>query len=157
MQLWGHRSDPYWPTYTLNTLKGWPSQLPLVLPGFWLRYVDDAFVIQQEEHKQTFLEHINNVDPAIKFNVENNQQDGAIPFLDIIVKPQADNTLSLTVYRKHTHTQTNIFSGTGTIIWQPKFSVISTPTQGLGLFVLNQNSSTRNTTPQGGTYQMQVS
>ena len=63
-----------------------------------------SFVIQQEEHKQNFLERINNVDPAIKFTVENNQQDGAIPFLDTIVKPEADNTLSLIVYRKPIHT-----------------------------------------------------
>ena len=47
--------------------------------------MDDTFVIQQEEHKQNLLEHINNVDPAINFTVESNQQDGAIPFLDTIV------------------------------------------------------------------------
>ena len=50
-----------------------------------------------------FLEDINNVDPAIKFTVENNKQDGAIPFLDTTVKFQADNTLSLAIYRKPTH------------------------------------------------------
>ena len=69
-----------------------------------MRYVDDIFVIQQEEHKQNVLEHINKVDPAIKFTVEGNQQDGAIAFLDTIVKPEADNTLSLTIYRKPMHT-----------------------------------------------------
>ena len=42
--------------------------------------VDDKFVIQQEEHKEIFLEHINKVDPAMKFTVESNQQDGAIPY-----------------------------------------------------------------------------
>ena len=47
--------------------------------------MDDTFVIQQEEHIQIFLEHINKVDYAIKFTVESNQQDGAIPFLDTIV------------------------------------------------------------------------
>ena len=66
--------------------------------------MDDTFVIQKEEHKQNFLEHINNVDPAIKFTVEDNKENGAIPFLDAIVKPEADNTLSITVYRKPTHT-----------------------------------------------------
>ena len=69
-----------------------------------MRYVDDTCVIQQEEHKQIFLEHINKVDPAIMFRVESSQQDGTIPFLDTIVKPEADNTLSFTVYRKPTHT-----------------------------------------------------
>ena len=39
-------------------------------PRLWLRYVVDTFVIQQEEHKQNILDHINNVDPAIKFTME---------------------------------------------------------------------------------------
>ena len=73
-------------------------------PRLWIRYIDDTFVIQQEEHKQIFLEHINKVDPAIKFTVESNQQNGSIPFLDTIVKTEADYTLSLTVYRKPMHT-----------------------------------------------------
>ena len=73
-------------------------------PQLWLRYVDDTFVIQKEEYKQNFLEHINSVDPAIKFTVEDTKQDGAIPFLDTLVKPEADNTLSITVYRKPIHT-----------------------------------------------------
>ena len=33
-------------------------------PRLWLRYVDDTFVIQQEEQKHNFLKHINNVDPC---------------------------------------------------------------------------------------------
>ena len=73
-------------------------------PRLWLRFVDDTFVIQKEENKQNFHEHINNVDLAIKFTVEDNRQDGAIPFLHTLVKPEADNTLSITVYRKPTHT-----------------------------------------------------
>ena len=64
----------------------------------WMRYVGDAFFIQEEGQKQTFLEHINKVDPAIKFTVEGNQENGAIPFLDSLVKPEADNTLSITVW-----------------------------------------------------------
>ena len=66
--------------------------------------MDDAFVIQKEIHKQDFLQDITIVDTAIQFTVENNKQDGAIPFLDTIVKPEADGNLSITVYRKLTHT-----------------------------------------------------
>ena len=51
-----------------------------------------------------FLQHINSVDLAIKFTVEDNKENGSIPFLDTIVKPEADSTLSITVYRKPTHT-----------------------------------------------------
>ena len=36
--------------------------------------------------------------------MEDNKEDGFIPFLDTIVKPEADDTLSITVYRKPTHT-----------------------------------------------------
>ena len=54
----------------------------------WLRYVDETFVIQKEEHKQDILEHINSVDLAIKFIVEDNKEDGAIPFLNTIFKPE---------------------------------------------------------------------
>ena len=66
--------------------------------------MDDTFVIHNEVNKQGFLQHINSVDPAIKFTFEDNKEDGSIPFLDTIVKPEADGTLSITVYRKPTHT-----------------------------------------------------
>ena len=54
--------------------------------------------------KKDFLQHINSVDPAIKFTGEDNKEDGSIPFLDTIVKPEGDGGLSITVYRKPTHT-----------------------------------------------------
>ena len=73
-------------------------------PMFCHRYVDDTFVIHKEVNKQGFLQHINSVDPAIRFTMEDNKEDGSIPFLDTIVKPEADGTLSTTVYRKPTHT-----------------------------------------------------
>ena len=66
--------------------------------------MDDTFVIHKEVSKQDFLQHINSVDPAIKFTVEDNKEDGSIPFLDTMVKPEADGGLSITVYRKPTHT-----------------------------------------------------
>ena len=70
----------------------------------WLRYVSDTCVIQQEDHKQNFLEHIKSVDPAMKFTVEDNKDDGAILFLDTAVKPEPGGGLSITVYRKPTYT-----------------------------------------------------
>ena len=70
----------------------------------WFRFVDDTFVTQQEAHKQLFPEHINNIDPALKFTVEGNQENGAIPFLDTSVKIEVDNSLAISVYRKPTNT-----------------------------------------------------
>ena len=82
-----------------------------------------------EANKQSFLQHINSVDPAIRFTVEDNKEDGSIPFLDTIVKPEADGSLSITVYRKPTHTDQN-FSGTVTITYQP--SLVSSKPSPIG-------------------------
>ena len=66
--------------------------------------MDDTWVIQKQAHKQEFLDHTNSVDPAIKFTVEGTQANGVIPFLDTLVTPLADNSLSFQVYQKPTHT-----------------------------------------------------
>ena len=73
-------------------------------PRLWMRYLNDTFGIQQEWQKQTLLEHINKVDPAIKFTVEDNQENDTIPLHDTLVKPETDNTPLITVYRKPSHT-----------------------------------------------------
>ena len=39
-------------------------------PRIWNRYVDDTFVIQQQTHREDFLQHINCVDLYIQFTVE---------------------------------------------------------------------------------------
>ena len=87
-----------WSTLSKKALRTAPHP-----PRLWQRYVDDTFVIQKEVNKQDFLQHINSVDPAIQFTV-NNKEDGGIPFLDPIFKPEADGCLSITVYRKPTST-----------------------------------------------------
>ena len=66
--------------------------------------MDDTWVIQQQLSKQAFLDHINSIDPAIKFTAEGTQGNRAIPFLDILITSQADNSLSISVNHKPTHT-----------------------------------------------------
>ena len=39
-------------------------------PHLWLRHVNDTFVIQEIEHSQKLLQHINTQDPHIQFTVE---------------------------------------------------------------------------------------
>ena len=65
--------------------------------------MDDTLVINQAEHSQDLLQHINNQDPHIQFTVEPTQQ-GSLPFLDTLVTIQPDNTFNTSVYRKPTHT-----------------------------------------------------
>ena len=73
-------------------------------PRIWKRYVDDTFVLQDQAHKDEFLQHINTVDPSIQFTVEEAKEDGSIPFLDTIIRQEADETFTIGVHRKPTHT-----------------------------------------------------
>ena len=70
-------------------------------PRYLFRFVDSTFLIPKQSHKQLLLDHI---DPAIRFTVEDNQENVSIPFLATLVKHEADNSLSITVYHKSTHT-----------------------------------------------------
>ena len=57
--------------------------------------------------------------------MENNKEDGSILFLNTIVKPEADVTLSITVYRKPTHTDQDLQWDSHHYL-SAKFSVIHT-------------------------------
>ena len=89
--------------------------------------MDDTWVIQQRVNKQEFLEHINSIDPAIKFTVEGIQGNESIPFLDTLVTPEVYASLSFTVYTNPL-IQTSTYSGIATIILSAKYSVIGTLT-----------------------------
>ena len=39
-------------------------------PSLWLRYVDDTFVVIHEYDVESFTNHINSIDPHIKFTIE---------------------------------------------------------------------------------------
>ena len=60
--------------------------------SIWKRYVDDTFVLQHQSHKEEFLQHINTVDASIQFTVDEAKKDGSIPFLDTIIRQEADGT-----------------------------------------------------------------
>ena len=62
-------------------------------PRIWKRYVDDTFVVIDSARKKKFLDHINNMDPHIKFTTEDAKPDESIPFMDTIVMPQPDYSL----------------------------------------------------------------
>ena len=94
-------------------------------PRFWHRYVDDTFVIHKEVNKQGFLQHINSVDPAIKFTVEDNKEDGSIPSWTPLLN-QRLMTHCPSLCTGNPLIQTSTYSGTVTITSQPS-SVLSTP------------------------------
>ena len=73
-------------------------------PYLWKRFVDDTFTIIMSSEKERFLAHLNTIDSNIQFTSEECREDGSMPFLDILLTPREDGSLSTTVYRKPTHT-----------------------------------------------------
>ena len=73
-------------------------------PSLWNRFVDDTFVILEAQYKDELFHHINSLDENIKFTAENTKADGSMPFLDTLVTPESDGSLSSTVHRRPTHT-----------------------------------------------------
>ncbi|XP_068756315.1 uncharacterized protein [Montipora capricornis] len=72
-------------------------------PLFWKRFVDDVITTTKSGSTQTFLEHLNSVEPCILFTIER-ENLSKIAFLDTMVHHQEDGKLITTVYRKPTHT-----------------------------------------------------
>ena len=66
------------------------------------------------------------LDGVVVVLLQYNKEDGSIPFLDTIVKPEADGSLSITVYRKPTHTDQYLQWDSHHHL-SAKFSVIQNP------------------------------
>ena len=89
----------YMETFEVEAIRSAPSP-----PKFWKRFVDDTFTILESSKKEEFLTHLNSIDQQIQFTAEESREDGAMPFLDILVTPGKDGSISTSVYRKPTHT-----------------------------------------------------
>ncbi|XP_078361584.1 uncharacterized protein LOC144645943 [Oculina patagonica] len=71
--------------------------------AIWKRYVDDTFTILDRENVDSFLQHLNNQQPSIRFTLET-ESDSKLAFLDTAVSREPDGRLTTSVYRKPTHT-----------------------------------------------------
>ncbi len=79
------------------------STFPSTPPSKWFRYVDDTWILIKLSELEQFFRHINQVDQHIKFTQEG-LTDNKLAFLDCLVTVQEDRSLSVSVYRKQTHT-----------------------------------------------------
>ena len=68
------------------------------------RYVDDTFVIfKSREHIPLFLNYLNSKHQNIEFTVEV-ENNGKLPFLDILITREPNMSFSTSIYRKPTYT-----------------------------------------------------
>ena len=72
-------------------------------PHWWFRYVDDTHTKLDKEFAQEFTDHLNSLDPDIKFTTEE-EEEGGLAFLDTNTVKCEEGSLKVTIYRKPTHT-----------------------------------------------------
>ena len=75
-------------------------------PRIWKRYVDDTFTILDRRNVDSLLQHLNNMQPPIRFTMET-ENDYKLAFLDTAVSREPDGRLTTSVYRKPMHTDNN--------------------------------------------------
>ena len=75
--------------------------------------MDDVFrnLTYGEDKLAEFKSHINNQCDSIKFTLEK-EEEKSLPFLDVLITKNIDNSLSHQVYRKKTHTDRYFHTGT---------------------------------------------
>ena len=57
----------------------------------------------KKQYPQEFTDHINNIDPDIKFTTER-EENRSLAFLDTLTVIKPDGNLEVKIYRKPTHT-----------------------------------------------------
>ena len=69
----------------------------------WKRYVDDTFVVIQEDLIEEFHSHLNSVEKTIQFTKEL-ENEGRLSFLDVVVSRKENGAITTEVHEKPTHT-----------------------------------------------------
>ena len=72
-------------------------------PKFWKRYVDDTLTVIKRSQLLRFHEHLNSIEPSIQFTVEQ-ENNKKIPFLDVLLTREMDESITTSVYRKQSNT-----------------------------------------------------
>ena len=75
-----------------------PMPTSPTLIKWWFRYVDDVHSATRKDQVNKLQEHLNSIDPHIKFTIELPGIDGLL-FLDTLTKP-TPNSIEFIVYRK---------------------------------------------------------
>ncbi|XP_055527541.1 uncharacterized protein LOC129720131 [Wyeomyia smithii] len=85
------------------------AQKEKYFPRVWKRYVDDIFAPVKERYLDQTLEMLNSRHSSIKFTVER-EENGKLPFLDLLITRKEDRLLKFSIYCKPTSTDRYITS-----------------------------------------------
>ena len=78
-----------------------PPPPPPTHTHFWNCYVDDIFTALPKTLITPFLDHLNGIEPSIKFTVVE-ERDGQLAFLDVLLRKEDDGTINTSVLHKAT-------------------------------------------------------
>ena len=85
----------------------YPEDYAEYLIKAWKRFIDDCFVIWNKKYDlEPFLTMINSLDNSIKFTVEKSCNE--LPFLDVMVIKNSDNTISTDIHYKPTNSHRSL-------------------------------------------------
>ena len=73
-------------------------------PSVWYRYVDDVLSVVKRSLVQSLLDHLNGQHESITFTVEM-EENGVLPFMDVVLKRSVSGKIETAVYRKPSHTE----------------------------------------------------
>ena len=114
------------------------------LTKWWFWYIDDVHSATRKDQVNKLQEHLNSIDPHIKFTIEFPGTDG-LPFLGTLTKT-THYFIESTFYRKPTHTDRYLDYNSNHPFQQNY--LLSTPTSTeLNKYVLILNSLQRNGSP----------
>ena len=105
---------------------------------WWFRYVDDVHSDIRKDQINKLQEHLNSIDPHIKFTMELPGTDG-LPFLDTLTKP-TPNSIESAVYRKSTHKHRVLKTTTLTTPFQQNYLLSTLSSTELNKYVLHLTS-----------------
>ena len=81
-----------------QAITNFPGNRPIV----YKRYVDDTFLVfENQADMEVFFQWINQQHSQIKFTCEK-EENGTLPFLDVLVQRTTDGSLCTSIYRKPT-------------------------------------------------------
>ena len=70
-------------------------------PLNYRHFVDDGIgSFRDRQHADSYLSHINSLNPDLQYTIEHPSPDGSLPYLDLLIHPDK----STSIYRKPTHT-----------------------------------------------------